>query len=73
MKAVQKVKSIIAIIPRDDIYAEQLSKNAQTISPVLGGKAEEWITYVFEYVPWKLQSSNEKEMVIAEQSAKEKT
>lgn len=57
VKAVQKVKSGIAIIPSNEKHAEKLLGKSQTITSVLGGKierAEKWMTYVVDHVLRKL-------------------
>ncbi|POS82752.1 hypothetical protein EPUL_006278, partial [Erysiphe pulchra] len=67
VKAIQKVKSEIAIVPTNEEHAEQLFGKSQTIISVLGGKVEkteEWTTYVVDHVPRKLHSLEGKEIVV---------
>ncbi|POS81927.1 hypothetical protein EPUL_005402, partial [Erysiphe pulchra] len=73
VKAIQKVKSRIAFVPTNEEHAEQLNGKSQTITSVLGGKAEkteEWTTYVVDHVPRKLHSLEGKEIVVTVESAR---
>lgn len=73
VKAVQKVKSGIAIVPTNEKHAEQLLEKSQTITSVLGGKvekAEEWMTYVVDHVPRKLHSLDGKEIMVTVESVR---
>lgn len=73
IKAVQKVKSGIAIVPTNEKQAEQLLEKSQTITSVLGGKvekAEEWWTYVVDHVPRKLQTLDGQEIAVTVESVR---
>lgn len=59
VKTVQRVKSGLAIVPKNPQDTETLTAKAQDISTVLGGtveKAEQWMTYVVDYIPRNLRS-----------------
>ncbi|KHJ34561.1 hypothetical protein EV44_g4000 [Erysiphe necator] len=55
VKTIQKVKLGLAIVPAYGKQAEQILKNSQVFTSVLGGaeKAEKWLTYVIDHVPRK--------------------
>ena len=74
MKAIQKVKSGIAIVPTSDKQGEELMSKAETITAVLGGKiekAEEWYTYIVDHVPRNLYSLDGSKWHITEEYAKD--
>ncbi|POS87221.1 hypothetical protein EPUL_002404 [Erysiphe pulchra] len=62
VKTIQKVKSGLAIVPTTAEQGNNIFEKAQAISSILGGsveKAEQWMTYVVDHVPRKLQSLND--------------
>lgn len=67
VRAIQEVKSGIAIVHTNKKYAERLIGKSQTITSVFGGKlekAEESMTYLVDHVPRKLHSLEGKEIVL---------
>lgn len=73
VKAIQKVKSGIAIVSTNEENANQLLEKAEIITSILGGKVEksqEWLTYVVDHVPLKLHSLEGQETKITEESAR---
>lgn len=74
VKAIQKVKSGIAIVPTSDKQGEELMSKAGTITSVLGGKvekAEEWYTYVVDHAPRNLYSLDGSKWHITEKYAQD--
>ena len=74
MKAVQKVKSGIAIVPSNEKQANQLLEKSQVITALLGGKIEkdeEWQTCVVDHVPRNLCSLDSSRWEITPERAQE--
>lgn len=74
VRTIQKVKSGLAIVPTNSHHAEKLLEKSQDIAAIFGEseeKAEDWHTYLIDYVPRSLCSLDGTKWEITEERVRE--